>query len=49
MGKQIFRLKCNCGREIIGFSEKHASINLDIHKQTSKFHKEVMKLLRKHA
>ena len=48
MSKPIFKLSCTCGREITGFSEHHVKVNLEIHQQTSKFHKEVMKLLKKH-
>ena len=47
--KKEFKRTCECGREIVGFSEHHAQVNLDIHRQTSKFHKEVMKLLKKHG
>ncbi len=49
MKKKVFTLACACGREIIGFSEHHVKVNLDIHKQTSQFHKEVMRLLKKHG
>lgn len=39
-------IKCECGKEIIGFSEEHAKINLYIHKQTSNRHKEIIKILK---
>lgn len=48
MQKKIFRLECDCGREIVGFSMHHARVNLEIHQHTSKFHKEVMLLLKKY-
>ncbi len=44
--KKRFKKRCVCGREITGFSEHHVQINLEIHQQTSQFHKEVVKLLR---
>ena len=44
--KKKFIIKCECGKEIIGFSKKHAKINLHIHEQTSNRHKEFMKLLK---
>jgi len=48
MGKKKikFILKCDCGKEIIGFSKHHAKMNLDIHKKTSKYHKKVIALLK---
>ena len=49
MEKKVFKKVCTCGREITGFSEHHAAVNLSIHEQTSKFHKEVMRLLKKHG
>lgn len=39
-------IKCGCGKEIIGFSEEHAKINLSIHKQTSNRHKDIIKILK---
>ncbi len=39
-------IRCECGKEIIGFSEEHAKINLSIHKQTSNRHKEIIKILK---
>jgi phage FluMu protein Com len=48
MVKKQFKIKCpNCDKEIIGFSQKHAEINLMIHKQTSQRHKEIVALLKK--
>lgn len=44
--KKRFVIKCECGKEIVGFSEKHAKINLYIHKQHSIRHKEIMKILK---
>lgn len=39
--KKPTKLKCECGREIIGFSEQHAEANLALHKN-SKIHNEIM-------
>jgi len=44
--KKKFKIKCECGKEIIGFSKKHVKINLYIHKQHSIRHREIMKILR---
>jgi len=44
--KQKFKLKCKCGKEIIGFSQKHAEQNLNLHKLISKEHKERMELIK---
>ena len=44
--KKKFKMKCECGKEIVGFSEKHVKINLYIHKQHSIRHKEIMKILK---
>ena len=40
-------VECDCGAEIVGFSEKHAKGNLAIHKKISKKHREFMELKRK--
>jgi len=46
MKKKKYKIKCGCGEQIIGFSERHARVNLDIHRKTSIFHKKVMKVLK---
>ncbi len=46
MKKKKWKIKCECGKEIVGFSEKHAKINLHIHKQHSIHHKEIIKILK---
>ncbi len=40
-GKKI-SLKCLCGKDVIGFTRKHAEANLAIHQRTSGFHKDVL-------
>ena len=44
--KKAFKLKCDCGKETIGFSEHHAQQNLKTHKLVSKEHRERMKLIK---
>ena len=44
--KKAFKIKCECGKEIIGFSQHHAEQNLKLHKLTSNEHKERMKLIK---
>jgi hypothetical protein len=44
--KKRFKMKCECGKEIVGFSEKHVKINLYIHKKHSIRHKEIIKILK---
>ena len=43
----ITTLKCECGKEIKGISQKSAEFNMLIHKKTSARHEEVMKVLKK--
>lgn len=46
--KKKFIIKCpDCDKEIIGFSEHHATLNLYIHRQTSKRHKDIVSLLKR--
>lgn len=46
--KKQYKTKCpDCDKEIIGFSEQHAKINLSIHQQTSQRHKEIVRILKK--
>lgn len=40
------QIECECGKMIIGFSEHHAKQNLELHKITSREHKERMLLLK---
>lgn len=47
MQKQKTFVECDCGLEIIGFSDKHAKGNLIIHKKASKKHKQLLKLKEK--
>jgi hypothetical protein len=44
--KKTFKIPCECGIEIVGFSEHHAKENLKLHKNSKK-HKERMKLINK--
>lgn len=44
--KEKHKLKCECGKEIIGFSEHHVEQNLRLHKLTSQEHKERIKLIK---
>lgn len=46
MAKKKIIIKCECGKDVAGFSEKHVKMNLYIHKEASIRHKEIMKLLR---
>ena len=43
--KKEFKVKCDCRKEIIGFSEHHAKQNLKLHKSVSHEHKDRMKLI----
>ena len=46
--KKQFKIRCpDCEKDIIGFSEHHAKLNLYIHQQTSKRHKDIVRLLKK--
>ena len=46
--KEKFKIKCpNCEKEIIGFSEHHAKMNLMIHQKTSKRCKYIKNLKKK--
>ena len=44
--KEKYKIKCGCGKEIIGFSKHHAEQNLRLHRLTSQEHKERMKLIK---
>ena len=46
VSKKKVILKCECGKNIIGFSQKHAEINMQIHIKTSIRHQDIMKLLK---
>ncbi len=43
--KKEFKVKCDCRKDIIGFSEHHAKQNLKLHKAVSHEHKDRMKLI----
>jgi len=46
--KKQYKIKCqDCDKEIIGFSEHHAKVNLDIHKKFSQRHKDIIAILKK--
>ena len=48
--RKQFKTRCpECEKEIIGFSEDHARINLYIHRQTSKRHDDIVRLLKKRS
>ena len=47
VSKKKVRIKCECGKEIIGFSQKHAEMNMLIHVKTSIRHHDIIKLLKK--
>ncbi len=44
--KRTFKVSCECGMGIMGFSEHHAKENLKLHKNSKK-HKERMELIKK--
>lgn len=45
--KEKFKIKCpDCKKEIIGFSEHHAKMNLMIHQRASIKCKEIKKILK---
>jgi len=46
--KKQFKIRCpDCDKEIIGFSEHHAKMNLMIHQKTSERCKDIIKLLKR--
>ncbi len=46
--KKQYILKClECEKKIIGFSEQHVKMNLEIHRKTSQKHKDIVNLLRR--
>ena len=46
VGKKKVMIKCECGKEVIGFSQKHAEMNMLIHVKTSIRHHDIIKLLK---
>lgn len=45
--KKKFRLECQCGKIIIGFSDHHVRQNLRLHQLISNEHKERIELLKR--
>ena len=47
MERKKIRLKCLCGKDVIGFTKKHVEANLAIHEKTSAFHRAVLSEVRR--